>query len=731
MNVVNEHFEVPVKHLIRFAARAHQTLQESRMPNEHDFTSAVKTSARSVLSPWFEVHNSPPHSESSRKKVSHMSTQTPLRLVATLAFGLAAQTSLMADETMTLHAEVWERNDTQTVPMGLLGLHNVPLSPERVEDWGVTGIRKIHHSPGAVTRIPDASARQKLAAQLEAASSKKEKKKLKRQLHRTLPHNLQWAIDCFYDRYQPALQVRDPANWETTLREQVRTFVRNARASGQQHYLEFWNESYLNWATNPAVNYSPQYYKTEGVQPGDPMVNRFSGETIEGLEWGQPRFYVPERGGINYVISGYILPNAKPGVPTKLRYGAGTATLEDGGTVKIRNRDWPVKYGPWGRDVKQKHYWSGPVNVGWYNEMFRVVGEEMAALKADDIPLAGGWGFNIFNENWDSWRYLIKPLIDEGHQWLDAIHEHHYGGDVRLVGCSYEVAYSYAQATYGNRLEFWNTEAGGHLDPQQPGNPAPHNHGDPQTKAVASMTYLLRDVVYQWAHVPDKAIFRAAHHSHHNGGDEWAFRLLKPMGGDILVLENELNDVWAVASTDAKATTVMFFNDRREEVSVTFKTPVSGGTATITTAQLSDGALGLVSEPTDIAGGQVAVSIPATSALRLELPPIKASGTKSWEQFCSPDVIRPLAEGVTTTIRLPEDTVAKATMARVRIVLDQALPAVSVSVNGTQHTLSNVPMGISDHSLPSAALKDLQKDNTIVYQAEKGRLLASSLWIEE
>ena len=71
------------------------------------------------------------------------------------------------------------------------------------------------------------------------------------------------------------------------------------------------------------------------------------------------------------------------------------------------------------------------------------------------------------------------------------------------------------------------------------------------------------------------------------------------MSGDILVLENGLNDVWAVASTDAEATIVMFFNDRSEEVSLTFTTPVSGGTATI--------------------------------ALWLELLAIKASGMKSWE----------------------------------------------------------------------------------------------------
>ena len=203
---------------------------------------------------------------------------------------------------VTVHAQQVTFNGRTALPMGMLGVHNVPLDEERVADWGVTGVRLIHHNPGGVTRIPDAGARARLQAEVDAATDRKERRRLQRRLDRLLPHTLSWAMDCFYDRYQPALQISHPTDWEERLRNAVRSFVSNARESGQQHYLEFWNEPYLNWATSPAVNYSPRYYMTDGVQPGDPMVLRETGEAVPGLVWGDQRFWVRERGQINYVI---------------------------------------------------------------------------------------------------------------------------------------------------------------------------------------------------------------------------------------------------------------------------------------------------------------------------------------------------------------------------------------------------------------------------------------------
>ena len=174
----------------------------------------------------------------------------------------------------------------------------------------------------------------------------------------------------------------------------MRTFVGNARASGQDHLLEFWNEPYLNWAVNPAVNYSPMYYKRDGVKEGDPMVLLGTDEPVEGQAGASASIF--QNGAALIMSCRAISSPTLCQAETKLRYGAGMATLEDGGKVDIRGRERDVTYGIWGKDVNQKHCWSGPVSVRWYNEMFQVVGEELAALEAEDIPLAGG-GASIFS----------------------------------------------------------------------------------------------------------------------------------------------------------------------------------------------------------------------------------------------------------------------------------------------------------------------------------------------
>jgi hypothetical protein len=461
------------------------------------------------------------------------------------------------------------------------------------------------------------------------------------------------------------------------------------------------------------------------------MVLKANGQTVPGLVWGPKRFYVKKPGGIDYVLSGYIDAKAKPGKQTRLRYGAGNAVLNIGGKVKIRGKEHNLGYGHWGRDSGQKHYWAGPVSAEWYNEMFRVVGEELEALNAQDIPLAGGWGFSIFNEGWDSWRYLIKPLIDAGHPWLDAIHEHHYGGDVRRVGCSYEVAYAYALATYGKRLEFWNTEAGGHLDPQQPGNVKPHNTGDPLTKARASMTYLLRDVIYQWTHVPDKAIFRAAHHSHQNGGDEWAFRLLKEMTGDFLVVENPVKNVWAVASKDKTSTTILLFNDRREEIHLGLNLPLRRGKAHLASIVTENGQLALQETSSRIRNGVLVVDLPKLSALRITLPAFSTTETVTWEQFSSPDVLQSLEPGLDTSFTFEEKEIYQSSAAKLRLVIDRPQASLTLRAGEKVQLLKNVPFGISDHSLTVELFKEFKDSNTIRFEDGEGTLMATSLWIQK
>ena len=273
--------------------------------------------------------------------------------------------------------------------------------------------------------------------------------------------------------------------------------------------------------------------------------------------------------------------------------------------------------------------------------MYQVFGSALKE-KHPDIPLAAGWGFNIFNEGWASWRHLYKPLIDSNHQYIDAIHEHHYGGDTRRVAASYEVAYAYTLGKYGKRLEFWNTEAGGHLDPEQPGNARPYNAGGGLTKARGAMTYLIRDIAYLLAKNPDKARFRAAHHSHHtNGGDAAAFRLMAPLRGKLVYSTSNDHGLWHVAVVNEGEFMLLLFNDQNKERSVGVKLPVTGR-GKIRRVIEEAGKLTIQEVKTNIQANQAwPVKMNKKEALLLRIPLVQEVNwpVQQWKQYVSEKVL--------------------------------------------------------------------------------------------
>ena len=322
-------------------------------------------------------------------------------------------------------------NGATAIPRGLFGVHAVPLTDERVADWGIEMDRIINHTPGGTNAV------------IDGIRTETDAKGKTRTLGR--PKALSSVVECLYDRFQPAVRIPRKDGREF-LADIGKKYGEHARTTGQQHYIEFWNEPYLNWATRPAVNYHGLYYDQTAAQPGQPMKLLTTGEEFPGLVWDRQIFFTLKPGNkqVDYFTSGYLPREGQPGETVKLRFGIGEVTLTDGAEIKL--------FGPrllsleWsGKDLSQKYYWSGEVNRRFYIEMFEAFGRSLKETNPD-VKLAAGWGFNFFNENWAVWDMLIRPTIDACHPWFDALHEHHYGSDTRMVAASYEVAYAYTLA---------------------------------------------------------------------------------------------------------------------------------------------------------------------------------------------------------------------------------------------------------------------------------------------
>lgn len=538
-------------------------------------------------------------------------------IMTTLLAGTAsACVAQSADVTLTLSGRVRVVNGVDQVPRGLFGVHAMNgLTDAIAAEWGIESVRTIEIEPDGTPRRPGSG-----------------------HGHGVIPAAVTSIVECWYDRYQPALQLTNPDGWQAKLRRQATAWGRAARDLPIPIALEFWNEPYLNWANNPGVNYDGRFY----TRDGDAVLRQ--GRLQPTLAWTDRIVAIdPISGRIDYVATRYMPAGAKPGQ-----------------SFDWRGRPWEARQSPWVRDTQQPViWWSGPYNRELYHEMVSVLGP---ALK-DAHPQATlvlGWGFHLFQDQWKAWDLLHRPLIDHAIAWMDGYNEHHYGGDTRAVAGSYEVAFAYAMAAHGKRLRFYNTETGGFLDPEQAGSgAAPGPGGDEAANARQGTAYMLRDVIHLIDVCPDKAVARAAHMPDVYGGQD-AFKLLKPLRGTLMEIASSDPDVWAVASRQDDQLCVVAFNDSSHARRVT----------------LGD------DPPREIAPRQAAVWLLADDRDPASLP------RTVWTQHVADKARQDVAAGASLqlTVALPAGELAAATAARIKFVqAPWARPAeggLSVTLNG-------------------------------------------------
>lgn len=572
-------------------------------------------------------------------------------------------------------------NGTDTVPSGLFGVHATKLTPERIAEWGIASVRLIDkHPDGNPRRSGDP---------------------------RT-PGGLDLVVECFYDRYQPALILTDP-DWRKNLADLARRYGERARGSDIVHHVEFWNEPYLNWSCKPGVNYDAAYYRIEDAVEGGPVTIRGQQQPTEHLVWTR----------------GLRVVDAVSGKPDYVAASRAPRDGKAGDTYDFRGKTYRLEEAWVAKDPTQRFYWAGEQNARWYREMYGVFARALKEANPE-VQVAAGWGFNIWNEGWESWNRLYRPLIDEHLDVMDGIHEHHYGGETRLVAASYEVVTAYTDER-GKRLRFYNTEAGGMLDPEKPDTPSSGLSGTPLQKAQGAMTYFLRDVIHLIDVCPDKAFARAAHEADLNGGDEFAFKLLKPLRGRLLEATSSAPEIWSVASLEGDRLTVVCFNDRRqsERVAFTVRPPqgmrlVSG---TIHGVGVRADGTGLESQQAELDrpaaerwDGTVDIPTKAARTLVFTLAGAEQSPRRrEISQHFAKGILARTEAGapVERSIALPAERLARAGAARLKLVVLDHDGSGRVSVNGQDLPLAPGSCIVRQDLDPAL----LRPDTTLVFHA--------------
>ena len=632
----------------------------------------------------------------------------PIRtFIATCALLLGGAGVAAADTGVTVTGRTMSFNDATEVPVGMFGVHATPLSEQRVREWGVEAVRVIHHNPSGRPMIPGEA--------------------------RQAPPGINMIVECFFDRYQPALMLTDRDRWRQRLEELARSYGENARDTGHTHHVEFWNEPFLNWATRPGVNYDHRWYEIDEAEEGKPMRIRGQDEPVEHLVWSRQVRTVE-------AASGNLSPQAY------LAHSYIGHRREAGDEFEFRGRRYRNEQMWWGRDPTQNHYWSGKQNRAYYHRMLEVFAPALKEANPD-VQLVVGWDFHIQSHGWEAWRVLYKPLIDQFIDYIDGITEHHYGGDTRMVAGAYETVYAYAKGTHGKALKFYNTEAGGMLDPQQPGNPRTRAAGDPVTAARGGMTYTLRDILHLLDMSPDKAVARAAHEAHAwgGGGDEFAFRMLRPLRGRLIQASSANPGVWVVASLNAdNQLAVVIFND----TTVVHRTPVridapqgmtiTGGTRLDVTSEADR--LKMTEQPIDASGEgwSSVIRPPAKGAVTLVFdlegePP--ADAQVHLTQHVSGQThnhLRP-GEQVELEIDIPAERLEAATDAKLRLVYGWSAGRARIELNGEPIERQTTHSWVNQQSIPVELLRER---NRLVVRCPEGEggafyLNAASLIIVE
>jgi hypothetical protein len=627
-------------------------------------------------------------------------------LVAVLALATALLTAGEADPgprpvAVDLTGRAWDCNGQTRVPAGLFGLHAVNLTPELVDDLGVTCSRDINFVPSGGSKL------------IGGKDGTPDPVKL----------GLDVYIDCQGDRfYEPlVLRSRDYAEQCAKMGRAYGEFWRGmADRAKHRGIVQWWNEPYLNWAERSAgergSTIAQQWYDVDRAVEDGPV-------TIKG--WDQPlsHFRWRSRWPVRYedrtdrqgkttrvMIVGWSVP-----IPADLADGATFTAAEtrywrDPGKEKT----WTIERHWYPVDPTVVDFWSGRQNLEFYTMMY---GPWAAALREanPEVTILAGWDFNYSAGGWRVWTELYRPLLERFPQLVDGLTEHHYGIPPELVQAWYELGTGDAQALTGRWLRNWNTECQGRLDPAVHGAAAnaPGASGPAGEQALWEARYNLADIVGLAARLPDKVGSRTAHNfagkDFPRCGAAWALRLLKDLRGDLIRVVVGDQGLFAVAARTADGTVLALCNSRPWPMTARLAGPGLAGIEVHRLVVTADGTgLAIEAAPATVSDGSGAVDLASRETVVCRLTGLRAAG-RSWTKQCfsrETGLREVPAAGLAWTIEIPAEVHGRTRAARLRWVLDGADAATGAMVAiGAGAPLALVPdLPVTDLDLPPAAL---------------------------
>lgn len=375
-------------------------------------------------------------------------------------------------------------------------------------------------------------------------------------------------LNCYGDRGSAPSILRDP-KWELNLRIQATTAAEAAKKTGKDYFVEWWNEPYLNWSNDNRGIYDPLFFNYKDAAEGAPVLLKTDGSTCPHLIWTKKIDEIPyiwtkgrytkdgrdnlRRGKTakGEEVSSHAPPFYKQGRGPYLPESFPPKDVKDGETYKAMVGKTEVEltaFTPfWPVDVTQFTFWSAKGANRFYNEPMMVAGKALKAVKPDTVFLAG-YCHRPSEDHWDAFRLEYQSILDVGHEIVDGITDHDYGGDAIKMPSSYEFITAYSMTRYNKWITSWNTECASAPDPSV------HGEGSGGSADQKKFSWSARKLVHTLATVPDKgrsiAWFGGGPKYFSDGGEGVLFTMLMNLRGRLVQVQTGDPLLYAVSSID-------------------------------------------------------------------------------------------------------------------------------------------------------------------------------------
>ncbi|HOK04525.1 MAG TPA: hypothetical protein PLN24_04650 [Victivallales bacterium] len=612
----------------------------------------------------------------------------------------------MPSNSLNVNGSFINFNGQTEIPAKLFGVHYFKMSDDEQKKYSIEMVRVITQKVEGNAAIPGKNP----------------------EINRNIPY----VIDCIFDRYQPAL-ILEHKDWKNKLESIAENFAKQQKSTGFPQIVEFWNEPYLNWASRPGVNYDPFWFE----KSNNLIKIKNTGENISILEETQELLPVMQKNNrVHYLAARYVHDYKTKGKYQDIDGKWQTFKYEEGFSFNFRGEKCILKNVLWYKDKTQKSYYSAEFNEYLYSKMFLTFAKKIKEQNPE-IKIIGGWDCNIWWDDWTPWKILYKPLIDKANEFIDGLTEHHYGCDTRMIGAEYEIASNYFKTKYNKNLKFYNTEAGGSADPEQPGKFSPDGSN---TNPINNFIYTLRDIIHLLCFYPDKAESRAYHMPQNSPGGLDAFLFLKELRGKLLFSECTEKRIWHVASlNEDNILCLVIFNDNSNEkiLNINIQAPPNYSISSASIVTYSQKNNNIVFSENQISNTNQKLShnltIPKMSAVKyivkLEKKSENPAKTMYREQFFCNDILSKIhaQQKKSFSIQIPNEKIKSASLAKLRIVHNQLSEEISnITINNKKfyfHT--NGEVWTSEFDVP---VKILSTNNHISIQnlnKDKEILIAS------